>query len=201
MLTGKHWITDLSPEVGMGSAPINLHGLSTAEAGSSKENWSLWLKGKWLLVGFFWRSSWPSPTPRDGNFSHFVLFSGMSNSALVLGPEPPTLQANHALLNQDILTAEELHLYSGSASATARTISPNSANLPPPGCRLQSVASSRKPCMTNTPRLPLKCLLLRSFCVTFTKCFQLECLQSHLSDMSVIRVLRLEGHPGPVWEG
>lgn len=41
MLTGKHWITDLSPEVGMGSAPINLHGLSTAEAGSSKENWSL----------------------------------------------------------------------------------------------------------------------------------------------------------------
>ena len=36
--------------------------------------------------------------------------------------------------------------------------------------------------------------------VTFTECFQLECLQSHLSDMSVIRVLCLEGYSGPVGE-
>ena len=56
MLIGKHWIAAPSPEVGMGSAPIKLHGLSMEEGGSSKENWSLWLKGKWLLVGF-WRSS------------------------------------------------------------------------------------------------------------------------------------------------
>ena len=68
------------------------------------------------------------------------------------------------------------------------------------GFRLQSVAPSMKLHKANAPRQPLKCLLFSSFCGNFTECFQLECLHSHLSDMSVIGVLCLEGYSGPVWE-
>lgn len=50
--------------------------------------------------------------------------------------------------------------------------------------------------MANPPKKPLKCLLFSSFYVTFKKYFQSECLQSHLSDKSMISMLCLEGHPG-----